>query len=174
MARPMPVLPEVGSMMVPPGCKAPLRSASSTMARAMRSLMEPAGLARSALIQTSLPGNRRFHANVRGLANRFEDVLGFHETLPKKEVAARAGKDIQLTRCARSGQNRAHELFQFEGGLAPSGVVSAVAVSAVGCRCGAGADGFAGGSGISPGGACIWPAFRAGVLRAGAGGVPLP
>jgi hypothetical protein len=60
MARPTPVLPEVGSMMVPPGFSAPLASAASTMARAMRSLMEPPGLLRSDLIQTWASGpNRR-------------------------------------------------------------------------------------------------------------------
>ena len=61
MASPMPVLPEVGSTMVPPGLSAPLFSASSTIASAMRSLMEPPGLARSDLIQTccfALPNSR--------------------------------------------------------------------------------------------------------------------
>jgi hypothetical protein len=42
MARPMPVLPEVGSMTtLLPGINLPWRSASSTMALAMRSLTEP-------------------------------------------------------------------------------------------------------------------------------------
>ena len=43
-ARPMPVLPLVGSMMTEPGFSWPLASASSIMALAMRSLTEPAGL----------------------------------------------------------------------------------------------------------------------------------
>jgi len=51
MARPMPLLPEVGSTMVPPGRNAPLDSAASTIASAMRSLIEPPGLLRSDLIQ---------------------------------------------------------------------------------------------------------------------------
>src|SRR5256885_8068960 len=47
-------------MMVPPGCRAPDFSASSTMASAMRSLMEPPGLPRSDLIHTLAPApNRR-------------------------------------------------------------------------------------------------------------------
>ena len=60
MAKPTPVLPEVGSMMVPPGFKAPDFSASSTIAKAMRSLMEPPGLVRSDLIHTwwLLPNKR--------------------------------------------------------------------------------------------------------------------
>src|SRR5689334_17292272 len=59
MARPMPVLPEVGSTMVPPRTSLPLFSASSTIESAIRSLMEPPGLARSDLIQTSAPLKRR-------------------------------------------------------------------------------------------------------------------
>src|SRR5881396_3531053 len=49
----MPVLPEVGSTMVPPGFKRPRDSASSIIAKAMRSLIEPPGLARSHLTHTS-------------------------------------------------------------------------------------------------------------------------
>src|SRR5665647_3609474 len=60
MARPTPVLPEVGSMMVAPGLSSPLFSAASTMPSAMRSLMAPPGLLRSDLIQTLRFGpNRR-------------------------------------------------------------------------------------------------------------------
>ena len=47
-------------MMVPPGFSTPDFSASSTMASAMRSLIEPPGLLRSDLIQTCASGpNRR-------------------------------------------------------------------------------------------------------------------
>src|SRR3990167_11307177 len=60
MARPMPVLPEVGWMMVPPALSSPLRSAASTIDSAMRSLIEPPGLLRSDLIHTVCPlPNRR-------------------------------------------------------------------------------------------------------------------
>ena len=55
----MPVLPEVGSTMVPPGFRAPLSSAASIIASAMRSLIEPPGLLRSDLIHTSASGNSR-------------------------------------------------------------------------------------------------------------------
>ena len=47
IARPMPVLPEVGSMMVIPSFRAPEPSASLIMNRAARSLMEPPGLSPS-------------------------------------------------------------------------------------------------------------------------------
>jgi hypothetical protein len=50
IARPMPVFPEVGSMIVPPGASAPDRSAPSTIASAMRSLIEPPGVLRSLLM----------------------------------------------------------------------------------------------------------------------------
>src|SRR4029450_1608851 len=52
MARPMPVLPDVPSMMVPPGFSRPSRSASSIILTAMRSLMELPGLKVSSLTST--------------------------------------------------------------------------------------------------------------------------
>ena len=52
MAGPMPVLSEVGSMMVPAGLSLPDFYASSIIATPMRSLIEPLGLLRSDLIQT--------------------------------------------------------------------------------------------------------------------------
>ena len=48
-ARPMPVLPEVGSMSTVSPSITPRSSASSIIAFAMRSLMEPAGLNDSTL-----------------------------------------------------------------------------------------------------------------------------
>ena len=44
MASPVPVLPEVGSMIVPPGRRRPSCSAASIMRMATRSLIEPPGL----------------------------------------------------------------------------------------------------------------------------------
>ena len=49
----MPVLPLVGSTIVPPGFSAPLASAASTMRTAMRSFTEPPGLRYSTLASTS-------------------------------------------------------------------------------------------------------------------------
>ena len=54
----MPVLPEVGSIMTDPGPMTPRRSASSTMARAMRSLMLPPGLVLSCLAHTVTRGSK--------------------------------------------------------------------------------------------------------------------
>lgn len=50
--RPMPVLPEVGSMITESECSSPLASASSSIALAMRSLTLPAGLKYSSLATT--------------------------------------------------------------------------------------------------------------------------
>src|SRR5664280_1551789 len=58
MARPIPVLPEVGSMTTEPGPRMPRRSASSVMESAIRSLMLAPGLARSSLTQTSTRGSK--------------------------------------------------------------------------------------------------------------------
>src|SRR5262245_53608386 len=52
MASPMPVLPEVPSMMVPPGLSSPARSASSIILTAMRSLIELPGLNVSTFART--------------------------------------------------------------------------------------------------------------------------
>src|SRR5678815_5593367 len=60
MASPMPVLPLVGSTIEPPLRSLPERSASSIIESAIRSLIEPPGLERSDLLQTSAPPNSRF------------------------------------------------------------------------------------------------------------------
>src|SRR3990172_2227344 len=52
IARPIPVLPEVGSTTVSPGFSRPSRSASSIMARAMRSLTLPPGFTDSSFPRT--------------------------------------------------------------------------------------------------------------------------
>src|SRR5438552_17637663 len=52
MARPWPVLPDVGSTIVPPGFSAPARSAASTILRPMRSLTLPPGFSVSSLART--------------------------------------------------------------------------------------------------------------------------
>jgi hypothetical protein len=54
----MPVLPLVGSMSTDPGPMRPSFSASSIIARAMRSLMLPPGFTRSCLTQTVTRGSK--------------------------------------------------------------------------------------------------------------------
>jgi hypothetical protein len=100
----MPVLPEVGSTIVPPGCRAPERSASSTIASAMRSLIEPPGLARSDLIQTccasfATPAKSRptRMCGVRPMVSRM--LLAFMVVSPwKRNIAGgRRGRTIVAT-----------------------------------------------------------------------------
>src|SRR5437867_572000 len=67
MASPMPVLPLVGSTIVPPGLSAPRRSASSTMATPMRSLTLPPGLNDSTFAMTVAPS---------GLGRRLRRTIG--------------------------------------------------------------------------------------------------
>src|SRR3954454_11448558 len=55
MARPTPVLPEVGSTMVPPGFSFPSRSAASIIGRPMRSFTEPPGFRYSSFARICAP-----------------------------------------------------------------------------------------------------------------------
>ncbi len=52
MANPVPVFPDVGSTIVPPGRRYPSRSAASISDTAIRSLIEPPGLKASSLAIT--------------------------------------------------------------------------------------------------------------------------
>ena len=65
MASPTPVLPEVGSTIVPPGRSFPSFSAASIMARPIRSLLEPPGLRNSSFASsvggTSAPKRSSLH-----------------------------------------------------------------------------------------------------------------
>ena len=56
----MPVLPEVGSMMVPPAFSFPFLSASVMIASAARSLTEPAGLKLSSFANRFAPQPNAF------------------------------------------------------------------------------------------------------------------
>ena len=56
MASEMPVLPEVGSRIVQPGRSSPSFSASSIIASAARSLIDPVGLRSSSLAQSRTSG----------------------------------------------------------------------------------------------------------------------
>jgi hypothetical protein len=70
MARPIPVLPLVGSTITwpEPGCRRPLSSASLIMYQAGRSLMEPPGFCPSSLTQTSaMPGSTTFSRRTTGV-----------------------------------------------------------------------------------------------------------
>src|SRR5437867_3490305 len=64
MARPIPVLPLVGSTITPPGLSSPARSAASIMGSAIRSLTDPPGFICSSLptIRGLSPAARRSSA----------------------------------------------------------------------------------------------------------------
>jgi hypothetical protein len=66
IASPTPVLPEVGSMMVPPGPSSPSRSAASIIETAIRSLIDPPGFMYSTLA-TRLPGGCIRDRRTRGV-----------------------------------------------------------------------------------------------------------
>ena len=75
MARPTPVLPEVGSTIVPPGLSFPSRSAASIIGRPMRSFTEPPGFRYSSFARICAPPRRRelLEADDRRRADELED-----------------------------------------------------------------------------------------------------
>src|SRR5262245_16705710 len=105
MARPMPVLPDVPSMIVPPGFSAPLRSASSIILTAMRSLIELPGLNVSSLTRTvplTWPRVSRLMRTigVSPIASRIELQIVF--TLSVYTAASRAQIDCRANDRRRS------------------------------------------------------------------------
>ena len=85
MARPMPVLPDVPSMIVPPGLSRPARSASSIILIAIRSLMELPGLKVSIFASTVpliTPLVMRLMRTIGVFADRVEDGVAdlLHES----------------------------------------------------------------------------------------------
>ena len=67
MARPRPVLPEVGSTIVPPGSSNPAFSPASIMAVPMRSLTLAPGLKNSNLAATVAPSGQKRLSLTRGV-----------------------------------------------------------------------------------------------------------
>ena len=65
---PSPVLPAVASTIVPPGCKRPVRSASSSMERPILSFTLPPGLYSSSLAKSCTPsGSPRWFSFTSGV-----------------------------------------------------------------------------------------------------------
>jgi hypothetical protein len=93
MARPMPVLPEVGSMMVPPGCSAPLALGVLDHGQRDAVLDRAAGIAALGLDPDLLaPGpNRRLMRTCGVLPMVSQDVVGFHSGLLIGWVLAHSG-----------------------------------------------------------------------------------
>ena len=126
MARPWPVLPLVGSMMVPPGLSSPSRSAASIIGRPMRSLTEPPGLSISSLARMSGwrsagPRSRvtRDEADERRLADEVEDRLRVLHPRRSMTPASR----VEVGGYGRSGGSLAErprcELCPWQSGVLP-------------------------------------------------------
>src|SRR3954463_12812341 len=102
MARPVPVLPDVGSTMVPPGLSLPSRSAASMSATATRSLMDPPGFSDSTLatICGARPAPRRDRrtSGVAPMASRIESLMSTVETV----VVALMGHSVASVRRHRA------------------------------------------------------------------------
>ena len=90
----MPVLPLVGSTIVPPGCSAPLASAASTMRTAMRSFTDPPGLRYSTLASTS---------GASGPRSRVTEVSRTSGVLPTRSTTDSAYCTGSSSTRARSG-----------------------------------------------------------------------
>ena len=96
----MPVLPDVPSMIVPPGFSRPSRSASSIILRAMRSLIELPGLNVSILASTVRADERRCvmrlmrTSGVWPIASRMvSPIFLFTTRLPRGQAAIRTRTD---------------------------------------------------------------------------------
>src|SRR3989442_15022611 len=106
IASPMPVLPLVGSTSVPPGLSAPRRSASSTMATAMRSLTLPPGFIDSIFAITVAPsgsGKRlRRTMGVCPMSSRMLVAIGGRLTAgASSDVIHRTGGALALAHALR-------------------------------------------------------------------------
>ena len=93
IARPTPVLPEVGSTIVPPGRNQPLRSASSIIRIPIRSLTDPPGLSIS-----SLATSRRGDPGTLGQSrlSRTSGVLPMAEMMSGWIIGTSCGSESQM------------------------------------------------------------------------------
>src|SRR6476620_3814992 len=82
----MPVLPLVASTTVWPGASAPLRSAASITARAMRSLTEAIGLKDSSLAYTLTPAGASFPRRTRGVLPIVSNIVSYRTLLSPSGV----------------------------------------------------------------------------------------
>ena len=108
IARPVPVLPLVGSTIVPPGLSRPWRSAASSIATAGRSLTLPPGIDVLDLCkhETRRAVDDLVELDKRGVADRFERVFAIDE-------AGRSGRTGRVA-CHRSGGFGAPKKFAYE------------------------------------------------------------
>ena len=95
IARPVPVLPEVGSTIVPPGFRRPSRSAASTRRIATRSLIEPPGLKYSTFATT---------CGVSPAAIRERRISGVSPTVSRIESLMSAWRSVVAIRANSRGR----------------------------------------------------------------------
>src|SRR5215470_10055250 len=98
IARAMPVLPLVGSMMIRGvlGKRSPLASASSSIASAMRSLTEPDGLAPSSFAHRRTPGaGPKLGSSTRGVLPIARSIVVGARTASSVILSAAAGNRRQ-------------------------------------------------------------------------------
>src|SRR5215467_1955100 len=88
MARPTPVLPEVGSTIVPPCFSFPSRSACSIIARPIRSLTDPPGLRYSSLARIrAWPGGESLSSRTIGVFPTSSRRVGYSRGIARKPRA---------------------------------------------------------------------------------------
>src|SRR5215204_1388527 len=112
MASPTPVLPEVGSTIVPPGLSFPSRSAASIRGRPIRSFTDPPGFRYSSLASSSgPPGGASFWSRTIGVLPTSSSAVGYSRGIGRKpspgsmpEVAP-AGEDHGAAGCFDSGDD---------------------------------------------------------------------
>src|SRR5262249_50802424 len=94
IARPTPVLPEVGSTIVPPGSSFPSRSAASIIERPIRSFTDPPGFRNSSFARI-VPGTSREIRSSRTMG-----------VLPTRSRTLGSSRDIPLSLYLRLGRYR--------------------------------------------------------------------
>ena len=111
IARPTPVLPEVGSTIVPPGFSFPSRSAASIIARPIRSLTEPPGFRYSSFARMRARPSRRepVEPHDRRVADQVEDgrVLARPSAAEAYPPLHRRAPRLGASRARRGGSARA-------------------------------------------------------------------
>src|SRR5215475_4087184 len=91
MARPTPVLPDVGSTIVPPGRSFPSRSACSIIASPIRSLTEPPGFRYSSLARIrARPGGESLSSRTMGVPPTRSRTVGYSRGIEGSLVLSRA------------------------------------------------------------------------------------
>src|SRR6266516_2352651 len=105
MARPTPVLPEVGSTIVPPGFSFPSRSACSIIARPIRSFTEPPGLRYSSLARIrAWPGGESRSSRTIGVEPTRSRMVGYSRATRRKGMPCASELHLARERLARLGR----------------------------------------------------------------------